>query len=925
MNQEQWQKVNELFHAAIERETEELNSFLKKACAGDEILQKEVERLLAAHQRAGEFIQKPAFPDAFQILANEQEEQAFVGHQFGAYKIIKEIGRGGMGAVFLAERADAEYKKQVAIKLIKRGMDTDSVLKRFRHERQILASLEHPNIARLLDGGTTAEGLPYFVMEYIEGLPITEYADQQKLSVTERLELFRQVCAAVSYAHQRLVIHRDIKPSNILVTKEGVPKLLDFGIAKIMHAGGGEETLATGTGMRLMTPEYASPEQVNGLPVTTLSDVYSLGVVLYELLSGRQPHRFKDRSPLVIAEAINTDELEKPSTAIARVETTAESERETLTPERIGATREGTLEKLRRRLRGDLDNIVLMALRKEPQRRYASVGQFSEDIRRHLARLPVIARPDTFSYRAAKFIQRHKVTVAAALIIFLTLLAGIVATTWQANRARMQEAFAKAEKERAERRFNDVRKLARSVLFDYHDAIKDLPGSTPIRARLVKDALEYLNSLAIEVNDDASLQLELATAYERIGDVQGGTMKANLGDTAGSIESYRKALAILQSLAASDSQNTEIRYKIAVCSRKLGTLLWETGDTKGSLEENRKALALFQELAAGNAGDFNLRFELGTTFNRVGLILLEQGDFSGALESYQKELEIYESFSATERESEKMRRAFSVTYEHLATALLSTGDFEKALENNRRGLEIRQALTNDFPLNADYRRALSVSFYWEGEILSKMGRTREALESYQKDLDIVEKLLSADPTNEVYRGDLAYVLNRVGDMQFELGNAAQAITNYRRAQSIRVEDVKADPTNIWKRSSLIGTQAKICKALAETWQVESAKTECAITLSLMEETSLEPTNAQDRSLFADTYSDIGDVYSTIARRRKVNPDERRKNCKTAREMYERSLQIWQDMQNRGIISNVNAGKPESIIRKIAECDTALNN
>src|SRR5205823_4860718 len=349
-----------------------------------------------------------------------------------------------MGAVYFAERADEQYKKRVAIKLIKRGMDTDSVLRHFRNERQILAGFDHPNIARLFDGGTTKDGLPYFVMEYVEGLPINEYCAAHKISLVERLKLFREACAAVSYAHRHTVIHRDIKMSNILVTSEGTPKLLDFGIAKILQPGGGPEALMTMTGVRPMTPEYASPEQVRGEPVTTASDVYSLGIILYELLVGRSPYRFTSRSPLDVAREITDTEPPRPSTALAR-------------DEDFDATGIGNSKVLK----GDLD-----------------------DIGRHLAARPVLARKDTIGYRARKFVQRNKVATAAAVLILVSLVAGLVATTWQAHRA-------KVEKARAERRFNDVRRLAHSVLFDYHDAIKNLPGATGVRERLVKDALAY--------------------------------------------------------------------------------------------------------------------------------------------------------------------------------------------------------------------------------------------------------------------------------------------------------------------------------------------------------------------------------------------------------------------------------------------------
>jgi serine/threonine protein kinase len=321
------------------------------------------------------------------------------GIPVGPYRLIREIGSGGMGTVFLAVRNDDAFQRRVAIKVLRRGMDTDAIVRRFRHERQILASLQHPYIAGLLDGGSTSDGLPYFAMEYVQGQNISDFCEARTLDTTARLELFRKVCAAVQYAHQNLIIHRDIKPANVLVTSDGTPKLLDFGIAKLVNPEVGGQTLApTAAGLQLMTPDYASPEQVRGETVTTATDVYSLGVLLYELLTGRRPYELTSRSLADVAHVICHAEPERPSTAVTQ-------------PVR-GATSPHT-DRLRRRLAGDLDNIALKALSKEPDRRYASVDQFSEDVRRHLAGLPVIARKDTVGYRAAKFVRRNKGVVAA--------------------------------------------------------------------------------------------------------------------------------------------------------------------------------------------------------------------------------------------------------------------------------------------------------------------------------------------------------------------------------------------------------------------------------------------------------------------------------------------------------------------------------
>ena len=432
MSADRWERLSELFHSALALSGEEREGFLSRACAGDRELRAEVERLIAADARAGEFMD-PLTTGAAAVLlgGGSASDHIVAGRRFGPYRVAREVGRGGMGAVYLAERADGAYEQRVAIKLIKRGMDTDLILERFRAERQILASLDHPNIARLIDAGTSEDGRPYFVMEYIEGEPIDEYADARRLTVGERLRLFLQVCGAVAYAHTRRVIHRDIKPVNILVTREGVPKLLDFGIAKALEPGAGEPTSSV-TGLRLLTPEYASPEQVDGRHATTVSDVYSLGVVLYELLTGRSPYRPRSREPLDVVEAVRTTDPERPSTAVAHPTATEESgrRRERLMGDRAAATGSGSTDKLGRQLRGDLDMIVLTALRKEPDRRYRSVDEFADDIQRHLDGRPVRARPDGVRYRAGKFLRRNRVAVIAASLAAVTaLLVGAAAVS----------------------------------------------------------------------------------------------------------------------------------------------------------------------------------------------------------------------------------------------------------------------------------------------------------------------------------------------------------------------------------------------------------------------------------------------------------------------------------------------------------------
>ncbi|MFL6274811.1 MAG: protein kinase domain-containing protein [Blastocatellia bacterium] len=436
MTPERWKRIDELLDDLLDHAPEERPFILAQVCAGDPLLRREVEALLAAHDRAGGFMESlPA-----QTGAMVGSLQPARGQMIGAYRVLREIGRGGMGVVYLAARADQEFAKLVAIKVVWPGANHREVLQRFRQERQILANLDHPNISRLLDGGTTAQGLPYVVMEYIAGTPITDYCDRQRLSITERLKLFLRACAVVQFAHQSLVIHRDLKPSNIMVTEGGTVKLLDFGIAKLLSPDLNDIDLAvTQTGLPPMTPEYASPEQVRGDVVTTASDVYSLAVVLYELLTGHRPYKLGSRSPLDLQRAICDSEPERPSAVIEQVEPEVGSNgraRPRRTPEMVSHTREGKPDRLRARLRGDLDSIALKALRKEPAARYQSVEQFAADIRRHLEGHAVQAQEATPAYRAGKFIQRHKVGVAIVALFVLMLLAGIITTTWQARLAR---------------------------------------------------------------------------------------------------------------------------------------------------------------------------------------------------------------------------------------------------------------------------------------------------------------------------------------------------------------------------------------------------------------------------------------------------------------------------------------------------------
>jgi serine/threonine protein kinase len=423
MKPERFQQIRMLFEAAIAKPADQRPAFLAKASEDDSELRTEVERLLSAHERGEAFLAPPALP--YTPSACDAERPPIAGQRIGPYALVREVGQGGMGTVYLARRADEAFHKQIALKVVRPGLNSTEIVRRFEQEREILAALDHPNVARLLDGGTTPEGLPYFVMEYIEGIPIDRYCDEHKLNVTERLQLFEQVCAAVDCAHERLVVHRDLKPGNILVTKDGRVKLLDFGIAKLLHSPDRETTvLETRQGLHLMTPEYASPEQVRGEPITPGTDVYTLGVVLYELLTGHRPYRMKSRIFHEIVRVICEAEPTKPSTVVGSIELDSENatHRNAVTPEAVGRVREGSPLQLKRRLSGDLDSILLKALRKEPPQRYRSVGEFNADLHRHLGGVPVLARKGSAVYYTGKIVRRH--SAAAGLVAVLLLLVG---------------------------------------------------------------------------------------------------------------------------------------------------------------------------------------------------------------------------------------------------------------------------------------------------------------------------------------------------------------------------------------------------------------------------------------------------------------------------------------------------------------------
>lgn len=764
MMRERFAQIEDVFCKAAELANGERHKFLDEACAGDTELRREVESLLAEHtDTKAPFVS--LIVGAAGSLASAQED--FVGRRIGSYRITGVIGQGGMAEVYRAVRDDDHYQKEVAIKLVRPGRITTFTLARFRYERQILASLEHPNIARLLDGGATDDDLPYFVMEYIEGQPVNEYCRTHNLSLKQRLKLFRSICAAVQYAHKNLVVHRDLKPTNILVTKDGAPKLLDFGIAKLLapEVSSDAVTVAqTMTMMRLMTPDYASPEQVRGEPVTTATDVYSLGAVLYELLTGERPHRFKDRSLAEIERVICEAEIERPSVVAGRL------------PQASA--------RWRRALEGDLDNMMLMALRKEPERRYQSVEQLSEDIRRYLEGRPVTARQDTLRYRAGKFIRRHKagVGVAAAMVL---LLIGFAATM------SLQAARIARERDRAnqvteflvksfevsdpgESRGNSI--TAREILDSSAAKIRrELQGQPEMQAALMdtmgrvyyklglydsalpllKDALELRKqALGPENSDVASTMNNLALVLHGKGDF-------------GAAEPfYQDALALRRRLFG------ESHREVAASLNNYGLFLKDKGDYAAAESNLRQALDLRRALFGA------AHIDVAETLNELGVLLKNKGDFKTAEPLYREALEMRRSLLGEDHP------AVAETTNNLATLLDTMGRYDEAEPLSRQALALyRRVLGEDHP-------HVAVSLSNLAGLLKRRRDFDGAEQLYRQALAIMRKLHGEE------HPELAVLLNNLATLFREKGDLDSAEQLFRQALEMRRKLLKAGHPSI---------------------------------------------------------------------------------------------------------------------------------
>jgi tetratricopeptide (TPR) repeat protein len=893
----------------------------------------------------------------------------------GEYRILRSLGAGGMGMVYLAQRGDAAYTQTVALKVVKKGMDSEEILRRFELERKLLSSLDHPNIARLLDGGTTEDGRPYFALEYVDGQPIDRYCDAHRLSTRERLVLFRKVCAAVHYAHQNLIVHRDLKPGNVLITSRGEPKLLDFGIAKLLNPELFQSIAVTGPTIRLMTPEYASPEQVRGDPITTSSDIYSLGVMLYELLTGRRPYKFKTRLQQEILRIVCEEPPERPSTVITRADEQPEAEGKTrrVEPSTVAETREGDVDKLRRRLRGDIDDIVLKAIEKAPARRYASAEQFAEDIHRHLTGEPVIARPPSITYRAGKFVQRNRVKVGAAAGVALALILGLVGTGVQWARAEhardaaeaaqaeeaaqraaaekaqadeaAQRAAAEAAADIAEQSYKDTWDVLTSYITDVHAAVAPLPGSVAAREIIVDTASKKMQSLAERWKTDDRKQLLISTSFERLGQLASDIRGGSQGNTAKALGHQQRALDMRRRLAEATPDNEDYQLALATSHVRIGDLQTLTRDRPAAITSYETARAVFEKYDGEGPEHAQARTRLASTLGQLADLERDAGDLAAAQPLYERadalrralrDLAVAQAAAPGMDEKQSRaaaaaaltaRRNVTVGQFDLANVRVERGDVDGALPIVAEALDERRAILDAEPTQARTRRDLAVGLILSSEVFSRAGRHADAI----READEAVAIMSALTASEVERPDARNIAT-LAHARLAAADAVRAaaapdapaaletaLRSYRAAATLFAERLAADADN-----------ADLQRPLAEA---RSGESDCLLRLARAGD-AVEPADAGVsalRSLAQRSPDDLflarvfsmalrrdGSAHAALAADESRPPDERRRE----RDAAETSLREALSLANRVAAAGLRTADPAD---EPAAIETLLRN
>jgi serine/threonine protein kinase len=878
---DRWRQVEDIVLGAADLPPEQRDAFLRRRCGEDTELRREAESLLAYDREEGAAIAGAIGGAAALLLDGPSPEGSVEGAVLGNYRIVREVGRGGMGAVYLAERSDRSFEKQVAIKLVRRGVDNNAVLRRFEYERRILAALDYPYIARLLDGGTSPDGRPYFVMEYVNGKPLDVYCHEHGLTLEECCRLFRKICEAVSYAHRNLVIHRDLKPGNILVTGGGVPKLLDFGIARLVSTELGSNTLTGPFGLHPFTPDYASPEQLRGDAVTTATDVYSLGATLRAI-------------------------LEPPEC-----------------------------------LPSELGTIIGKATRPEPEQRFASVTDLSEDVRRYLEGLPILAREQTLWYRTQKFVKRHRAAVAAAAALALVLIAGIAAIVRESHDAELG-------RRQADQRLSQAVELANRTLAEVNDSISQAPGTIEARRQIVHHTMEYLDRLAHDSNNDPRVLAALTTAYLRVGDVLGNPDFPNLGDLGGSLQTYQKALDLIASqlVKAPNSarlldlvaqahqargrvleylnriQEADNEYRQALSAAELlfatdkndslyqlrlldahhhFDWLWHRQRPRETEEDARKMLPLAEKLAAAQPGNFQVQLALANFYSMLGASVSGNGVETGRLNYYQKAVAVRERIYRDHPHNPLVQRDLMIAYGHVADTLGnpflgSLGDYRGALAYYRKAAAIAAEMSEADPLDRRARYDVGVVWTRIAAALDASGDARQASLVLDRSLAQLEPLLRVNPDNIEYTHALMLAWEYRGKEATELDDARAALTWYRRSLDLAVRALAAQPGDATARAGRVAVEGPIAVLL-------SLKGDQAAAIEMADQ-SVRDAGGLSPAWTARAWSWRGQVYDNL------------QDWRTAASDYEHSLGVWKATSNHTAQSEAEIKGTE---RRLAAC------